>query len=78
MWPDGLLDAHIAMIPKTDGDATPLGQRPLTVLLLSIVFGLLLAWASLVTGFSLGSLILSSVLVVVVGRWKLGILLLWT
>ena len=32
VWPDGLLDAYIAMIPKTDGDATPLGQRPLTVL----------------------------------------------
>ena len=29
-WPDGLLDAYIAMIPKTDGDATPLGQRPLS------------------------------------------------
>ena len=25
VWPDGLLDAYIAMIPKTDGDATPLG-----------------------------------------------------
>ena len=32
VWPDGLLDAHIAMIPKTDGDAIPLGQRPLSVL----------------------------------------------
>ena len=32
VWPEGLLDAHIAMIPKTDGDATPLGQRPLSVL----------------------------------------------
>ena len=32
VWPDGLLDAHIAMIPKSDGDATPLGQRPLCVL----------------------------------------------
>ena len=31
-WPDGLLDAHNAMIPKTDGGATPLGQRPLSVL----------------------------------------------
>ena len=30
VWPDGLLDAYIAMIPKTDGDATPLGQRPLS------------------------------------------------
>ena len=28
VWPDGLLDAVIAMIPKTDGDAAPLGQRP--------------------------------------------------
>ena len=32
VWPDGLLDGYIAMIPKTDGDATPLGQRPLCVL----------------------------------------------
>ena len=32
IWPDGLLDACIAMIPKTDGDASPLGQRPLCVL----------------------------------------------
>ena len=31
IWPDGLLDAYIAMIPKADGDATP-GQRPLSVL----------------------------------------------
>ena len=22
VWPEGLLDAHMAMIPKTDGDAT--------------------------------------------------------
>ena len=32
VWPNGLLDASITMIPKSDGDATPLGQRPLTVL----------------------------------------------
>ena len=32
VWPDWLLDAYIALIPKTDGDATPLGQRPLSVL----------------------------------------------
>ena len=31
-WPDGLLDAYITMIPKTDGDATPLGQRPVSAL----------------------------------------------
>ena len=27
-----MLDAYIAIIPKTDGDSTPLGQRPLSVL----------------------------------------------
>ena len=32
VWPDGLLDAYIAVILKIDGDATPLGQRPLSVL----------------------------------------------
>ena len=32
VWPEGLLDAYIAIIPKIDGDATPLGQRPLGVL----------------------------------------------
>ena len=30
-WHQGLLDAYIAMIPKADGDSTPLGQRPLSV-----------------------------------------------
>ena len=32
VWPEGLLDAYIAMIPKVGGDSTPLGQRPLCVL----------------------------------------------
>ena len=32
VWPGGLLDASFALIPQTDGDATPLGQRPLSVL----------------------------------------------
>ena len=32
VWPERLLDAYIALIPKTDGDATHLGQRPLSVL----------------------------------------------
>ena len=45
VWPDGLLDAHIAMIPKTDGDATLLGQRPLSVL--PVVYRI---WASARTG----------------------------
>ena len=42
VWPQGLLDAHVAMIPKADGDSTPLGQRPLCVIL--VVYRL---WASL-------------------------------
>ena len=41
IWLDGLLDAYIAMIPKSDGDATPLGQRLLCVL--PVVYRL---WAS--------------------------------
>ena len=77
VWPDGLLNAYIAMIPKTDGDATSLGQRPLSVLQLSVVFGLLLVWVSLRIGFGLGYLSRSSVLVVVAVRLKLGTLLLW-
>ena len=32
VWPDGILDAYIAMTPKVDGDAAHLGQRPLCVL----------------------------------------------
>ena len=44
-WPQGLLDAYIAMIPKADGDSTPLGQRPLSVL--PVVYRL---WASLRLG----------------------------
>ena len=40
-WPEGLLDAYITKIPKADGDATPLGQRPLCVLL--VVYRI---WAS--------------------------------
>ena len=45
IWPQGLLDAYIAMIPKADGDSTPLGQWPLSVL--PVVYRL---WASLRLG----------------------------
>ena len=31
VWIEGSLDACIAVVPKADGDATPLGQRPLSV-----------------------------------------------
>ena len=44
-WPQGLLDAYIAMIPKADDDSTPQGQRPLSVL--PVVYRL---WASLRLG----------------------------
>ena len=40
-WPQGLLDAYIAMIPKAEGDSTSLGQRPSCVL--PVVYRL---WAS--------------------------------
>ena len=45
IWPQGLLDAYIAMISKADGDSAPLGQRPLSVL--PVVYRL---WASLRLG----------------------------
>ena len=41
IWPQGLLDTYIAMIPKEDVDSTPLGQRPPSVPL--VVYRL---WAS--------------------------------
>ena len=28
-WPQGFLDAYIAMIPQPEGESTPLGQRSL-------------------------------------------------
>ena len=61
IWPDGLLDAYITMIPETDGDAT------------STAFGPLHAWDRLK---GLGFLSLSLVLVVVVVQLRPGIPLL--
>ena len=31
LWPDGLLDAYFDMIPESEGDASPIGQRPSSV-----------------------------------------------
>ena len=73
VWPQGLLDAYIALIPKADGDSTPLGQGPLSVL--PVVYRL---WASLRLGHlrelpeSVYSLVTVSLLL------KLGLPLLWT
>ena len=77
VWPDGLLDAYIATISKTDGDAAPFGQRPLCVL--PVVYRI---WASARMGqleswLGVGCLIRFLVLVVVVGRWKRSMPLLW-
>ena len=50
VWPEGLLDAHIAMIPKADGDATALGQRSLCVF--PVVCGILcICWDGAVGAF---------------------------
>ena len=45
VWPQGLLDAYIAMIRKAGGDSTPSGQRPLSVLPVVEIL-----WASLRLG----------------------------
>ena len=71
-WPQGLLDAYIAMIPKADGDSTPPGQRPLSVL--PVVYRL---WASLRLGHLRcglrgGYLSRYLVLVMVSLQWKPG------
>ena len=68
VWPDGLLDANIAMTSKTDGDAAHLATELSVCSRLSIVSGLLLVWVSSKIGSSLGYLIRSPVLGVVVGR----------
>ena len=76
VWPDGLLDAYIAMIPKNDGNAiSPWPETSLVRSRLFIVFGLLLVWVRWMVGSSPGYLTLFSVLEVVVDRLKPGILL---
>ena len=47
VWPDGLLDAYSAMIPKADGDATPLARGLSAYSQSFIVFGPLLVWCIL-------------------------------
>ena len=65
-WPEGLLDAEIAMIPKADGDAT--ASWPASIECspqLCTAFGHQPGWCSLKIGSSHGSLNQFSVLVVV-------------
>ena len=78
VWPDGLLDAYIAMIPKVDGDVTPLGQRHLSVLPVVYRIWVLPGCVSWRVGFDPGFRILFSVLVVVAALLRLGFPLLLT
>ena len=73
---DGLLDAYIATIPKTDGDAVHRGQRPLSVLPVVYRFGASAHMCQLDGWFK--SWVPDSVFSagVVVDQLKLGILLL--
>ena len=77
VWPNGLLDAYIVMIPLADGDATPLGQRSLSVLPVVYRTCASTRMLQLEDWFRHGFLIRSSVLVVVGVRLRLGILLHW-
>ena len=61
-WPEGALDAYIAMIPKVDGDCNPLGQKPLWVV--PVVYRL---WASVRLGHLQSWMLRSSSLVGSVG-----------
>ena len=68
----------VNMILKSDGDATPLGQRPLCVLPVVYRIWVQLGFVTWIVGFGLGILFQFFVLVVVVGLLMLGIPLLWT
>ena len=79
VWPEGLLDVYIAVIPDIDGDATLLVHRPLSRTSPKyIAFRPLPGWGSWKSGYSLGSLTRSLVLVVVVALMRLGARLLLT
>ena len=71
VWPQGLLDASFAMNCKADGDSTPLGQRPLSVL--PVVYRL---WASLRLGH-LRKWVEGWLPQSVFSLWRPGSLLLW-
>ena len=59
-WPQGLLDAFFAIIPKAEGDSTPLDSVPYVSYLLSIGFGPRFVWPILKNGSFPGSLTLFS------------------
>ena len=78
VWPQGLLDSYFAMIPKADGDSTPLGQRPLVFFRLSAGSGLPFGLVICGNGLRGGCLSLFSVWGIVCHLLKLGFPLLWT
>ena len=67
VWPQSLLDAFFAMVPKADGDSTSLDQRPLSVL--PVLYRL---WASLGSGLRGGYLNRCLVFVIVYLRLRPG------
>ena len=73
VWPDGLLDACMVTIPKAEGNATPLGQRPFSVL--PIVYRLWatarLVWVPLLLGFLWCGLLVK---LLVLYLWAFGVL----
>ena len=77
----GLLDAGIAMVPLTEGGCTPVGQRPLCVLPVSIGSGLLLtSRTGPLSAFSAGRGLSTSKKCPVTPFWEIPIclLLMWS
>ena len=72
VWPEGSLDAFFAMIPKTDGDATPGPVASQCSSLWCTIFEFVLGWSSWRIDFSLWSQTRSLVLVVVVVLLRRG------
>ena len=73
IWPYGLLDAYIAMIPRLMVMPLLWGSALFVFFRWFIVFGLLPGWVSWRIGFCLGFRILLTVLVVVAALLKLGL-----
>ena len=77
VWPQGLLDAYIAMIPKADGDSLLLANDPSVCSPLCTGCGLPSSLDICGSGLRGGYLDRCSALVMVCPRWRPGSLLLW-
>ena len=69
---DVRMDPFIAMLPKSEGDATSFGQCTLSVLLVAYRIGQLCFWCSLRTGSVTGFLPRCMVPVMVLAWWMVG------